>query len=98
MKHASLMVIIAVLFIPLVYLAVVYQALPETVAIHFSIDGTPDRYSNKQSLLLPVILLSVIALGVYLLVTNIQKIDPKKAANQSKQTMQKLGLAIVLLF
>ncbi len=93
----SLLLVILIVLIPLFYLSVVYNSLPQTVATHFSIDGTPNGYSSKSTLIFLVAFLSAISVGVYLLLTNIQKIDPKKAANQSKETMQKMAFAIVLL-
>jgi uncharacterized membrane protein len=96
-KGASFIIVFIVALIPLVYLAIIFRSLPAIVPTHFSMDGTPDDYSKKGSLFYLVGFLSLISLGTYLLVTNIQKIDPKKAPNQSTETMQKIGFATTLL-
>lgn len=96
MKKAFIVaIIIAVL--PLIYLGAVYHSLPSTVPTHFSLDGKPDSFSDKNTLPLLIGFISAISVGLYLLLTNIHKIDPKKAANQSKETMQKIAFAVVLL-
>jgi uncharacterized membrane protein len=96
-RNAFLLVVLFIIFIPLVYLGVVYNSLPSTVATHFSLNGQPDDYSNKSTFVFLVVFLLVMAVGVYLLLTNLEVIDPKKAVNQSRETMQKMGLAIVVL-
>jgi uncharacterized membrane protein len=96
-KNVSFIIVLLIALIPLIYLATLFSSLPARVPTHFSIDGTPDDYSKKVNLFFLVGFVSLINLGTYLLLTNIQKIDPKKAANQSKETMQKIGFAITLL-
>ena len=95
-KNVSLIIVLIVALIPLIYLATLFGSLPAMVPTHFSMDGTPDDYSKKGSLFFLVGLVALINLGTYLFLTNIQRIDPKKAANQSKETMQKIGFAITL--
>jgi uncharacterized membrane protein len=97
MKTPFFMVILVIAVSPLIYLGIVYNSLPTQVATHFSIDGKPDDYSNKSALIFIIGLLQITTIGVYLLLTNLNKIDPKKAANQSKETMQKMATAIVFL-
>ena len=60
---------------PLVYLASVWNKLPEKVAMHYNIHGEPDRYGSKIELILLTVL---IPLGTYVLVKYLPKIDPKK--------------------
>ncbi len=99
MKNNHFLILVIILtIIPLIYAGVVYNALPQTVATHFSFDGKPDGYSSKTTFLLIVAFLSAMCIGMYLLLNNIQHLDPKKAANQSKEAMQKMALAIVALF
>ena len=82
---------------PAIYLLIIYQSLPDSVPVHFGLDGKPDRFGNKSELILSTAILSVLNLGIYLLLTNIHKIGPKKSAGQSKSAMQKIAFAIVIL-
>jgi uncharacterized membrane protein len=83
--------------IPVFYLAFIYNSLPETVPTHFGITGKPNAFGNKSSLWITVSIMSVLSIGIYLLVTNISKIDPKKSAKLSAQTFQKIAIGVVLL-
>lgn len=42
--------IVLVMLIPLAYLASVYSSLPAIVATHFDLNGRPNGYSNKSTL------------------------------------------------
>lgn len=94
----SLLVVLLVLSIPLFYLATVYTALPATVAMHFDINGQPNRFGNKSELIWGVLIMVFTAAGLYLLLKNIHKIDPKKSAKFSTESMNKIALAIVIFF
>jgi uncharacterized membrane protein len=83
-----------VLAIPLVYLAFTWNELPATIALHFDLEGNPDQFGNKNKLLLMVILLSVFTGGIYLLLTNIYRIDPKRSAPENKTRLQRIGFVI----
>ena len=80
--------------VPGIYLAATWNSLPEKVAIHFDLKGTPDRYGNKSELLIMVIVLSLMSVGTYFLLSNIYKIDPKKYAAENKDRLQRMGFAI----
>jgi len=95
--NAFSIIVLIILIIPIIYLGFVFNSLPPQVATHFSINGEPDDYSSKETLVFLVTFLLATAIGVYLLLTNIQRIDPKRAAGQSKESMMKIGLAIVIL-
>lgn len=83
--------------LPIVYLAAIYPTLPKIVPTHFDMDGHPNDYSDKSSLIFLTVLFTVLSIGCYLLITNLPKIDPKKTAGQSPEIFQKLGLTIALL-
>src|ERR1700689_716361 len=83
--------------IPVVYLAYIYNSLPQTIPTHFGLSGKPDNFGNKSSLWVTVLIMSGLSIGLYLLVTNLSKIDPKKTAKLSEQAFQKIAIAVVLL-
>lgn len=79
---------------PLVYLAAIWSSLPETVAVHFNIKGMPDRYGNKNELLLIAVILTILNAGIYLLLTNAYRIDPKKSAVENKARLQRIAFVV----
>ena len=56
--------------------AINWSSAPDRMPVHWNVDGQPDRYGSKAEGLL---LLPVIALGIYLLFRVLPLIDPKRA-------------------
>jgi uncharacterized membrane protein len=80
--------------IPFLFLAYIYGSLPGTVPTHFSIDGTANGWSSKQSLwFMP----AGLPLFIYLLFLIIPKIDPKQRFNKASGKYEQLRF-ILLLF
>ncbi|MEJ7685332.1 MAG: SdpI family protein [Segetibacter sp.] len=94
----SLLAVLLVFSIPLIYLASVYKSLPDIVATHFGIDGKPNGFGTKSEFAGIVLFMVLIPMGVYLLIKNIHKIDPKKSAKFSTDSMNKIAVAIVIFF
>ncbi|MCP4882471.1 MAG: DUF1648 domain-containing protein [Flavobacteriales bacterium] len=66
--------LIGIVLIPFIYLAYIWEKLPEKVALHWNIEGEVDRYGDKSELILIPILLPLL---IYVLFMIIPKIDPK---------------------
>jgi uncharacterized membrane protein len=82
--------------LPAVYLWYIYPTLPQTVPVHFGINGAVDRYGSKTEFLTgPFILIGVSAM-VYLLMKFLPSIDPKKQVKYGEATFQKMGLGLVI--
>lgn len=82
---------------PLVYLAFVWSKLPATVPLHFGLNGQPDRYGNKSELFLPVGIMIVVSIGVYFLLNNLHRIDPKKSyTEENRGRMQRFAIGLTL--
>jgi uncharacterized membrane protein len=64
----------AIMILPIIYLFLVWNQLPQIVPTHFGADGQPNGWSSKQSLLYMIPGLTV---GIYALLTIIPVIDPK---------------------
>lgn len=79
---------------PLAYLAAIWNDLPETIAMHFDLEGKPDRYGNKTELLIMTIVLCIMCAGLFFLLSNIYRIDPKKAAAENKERLKRMGFII----
>ncbi len=64
-----------VMLVPMGYLAYAWSTLPEIIPTHFGFDGKPDDWSHKT---MYAFLIPGLNVGIYLLMTFIPKIDPKK--------------------
>jgi uncharacterized membrane protein len=82
--------------LPVLYFLKIYNSIPQTVPVHFGLDGTADRYGSKQELIWMFIILSAVTIGIYFLITNLPRIDPKKTAGYSAATFKKLALTLVI--
>ncbi len=99
MKTSNLVQVLSVIFLvcaPFVYAAFIWNDLPERVPTHFGIDGTPDAFGSKSSALVPIGILMTLGLGVYFLIKNIDKIDPKRAKQASKDTFDKMAILLLI--
>src|SRR5688572_13125376 len=84
------------IFAPVVYLITIWNKLPEKVALHFDMQGNPDRYGNKNEMWFAAILLTGISIGSYLLLTNLHRIDPKRYAKEDKGRFFNIGIVITI--
>ncbi len=87
MKLKKELPIIAIVLIPFVYLAYIWNQLPEKVPVHWNINGEIDRYGDKSELLLIPFLLPFL---IYIIFSVIPKIDPKNKLNQMGNKLQNL--------
>jgi uncharacterized membrane protein len=92
LKKIAWLVIIA----PAAYLAIVWNKLPEKIAMHFNLKGTPNGYGSKNDLTLVIALLTGIAIAIFLLLPLVYKIDTKKTAVENKTRLLRLAFAITL--
>jgi hypothetical protein len=52
---------------PVIYLCLIWKHVPDTVPLHFSFDGKPDRFGSKLALWALSGIQSVVAIGSYFL-------------------------------
>jgi uncharacterized membrane protein len=90
--------VLVMIAIPWLYLAIIWDRLPDTIPTHFGINGTPDKFGDKSEVFLGPAIMSVTSILLYLLLTNIYKIDPKRYAKKQGGVFVKMGLAIVVFF
>jgi uncharacterized membrane protein len=83
-----------VMLVPAVYLAILWKHIPQTVPMHFDLKGNVNRYGSKNELLMLIAGLTVLNAAMYLIVTNIYKIDPKKYAAQNKDRLQRIAFYV----
>lgn len=85
-----------VLSTPLVLAAIFYPGLPDRIPIHFNAGGVADGYGSKSNIFIHTSILFVVGFGVYLLISNLHEIDPKKTAKVSPETHKQLALVIAI--
>ncbi len=82
--------------IPLVYLAVKWGDLPEATPLNYGVDGSINSTGNKAEFLMAIAFMSIISVGVYLLLINIHKIDPKRAKEGKSAMFDKIATGMVV--
>lgn len=88
-KELPLLVLVA---IPFIYLGVIWNQLPESVPMHWNIQGEIDRYGPKSQVwILPAITSGLI----YLILLVVPAIDPKKKIAQMGRKYDQLKFALV---
>ncbi len=88
-KELPLLVLVA---IPFIYLGVIWNQLPDSVPMHWNIQGEIDRYGPKSQVwILPAITSGLI----YLILLVVPAIDPKKKIAQMGRKYDQLKFALV---
>jgi immunity protein, SdpI family len=83
-----------IMLAPAIYLAVLWKNISQSVPMHFDLKGNVDRYGTKHELLILIAILTVLNIVVYLVVSNIYKIDPRKSASLNKDRMKRMAVGI----
>ena len=85
--------LIAIVIAPFIYLAYIWNNLPDTVPLHWNIEGEIDNYGDKSELILIPILLPLL---VYIIFTIVPMIDPKGKINQMGKKYFSLKMAMTI--
>jgi uncharacterized membrane protein len=85
--------LIGVVLAPFVYLAIIWNTLPEKVPTHWNYKGEVDQWGDKYSLIALLFLLPVLT---YVLMLVIPKIDSKKKIEQMGGKYYQLKFILVL--
>ena len=97
MKRFKKITIILLAILPTIYSAIaVFFILPDTVAAHFGIDGTPDRYGSKyEAFLFPAIILVITLL--YFLYRKFQEKTSKEDNDRTARNLDILDTVIMIV-
>jgi len=79
---------------PVVYLAIVWNTVPETVALHANLKGEVDRYGSKNELITMTLLLTLLNVAIYFLLPQVYRIDPKRYAAENKSRLFRIAFAV----
>ena len=83
-----------IILIPFVYMSAIWNELPMVIPTHFDLSGTPNGWSDKNSL---IILFSSLGIGTYLLMLFIPKFDPKNKIQQMGEKYYSLRILMTIL-
>ena len=86
--------LISMVLLPFIYLAYVWNELPQKVAVHWNLQGEIDRYGSKFELVLIPILLPLLSYVIFLIVPYI---DPKGKIKNMGAKYGHLKMFITLL-
>lgn len=84
--------ILGAIVAPLVYLGFIWRQLPATVPTHFGLNGQPDQYGSKWTL----VLFAGVQMFLYFLLRYIPRIDPRADTNTLSEHYPKLRLLITV--
>ena len=63
---------------PFIYSALVFPQLPSQIPTHFNIEGKPDAWGGPSSIFIGPGILGAVSIFIYVLMTNLKSLDPKK--------------------
>ena len=88
--------VLVITIIPWIYLVSIWNSLPETIPVHFGMNGTPDKYGQRNEIFLWPAICTALSILVYLLLTNIYKLDPKRSTPKLSGTFLKIAMVVVV--
>lgn len=83
--------LIGIVLLPFIYLAYVWNDLPERVPMHYNIKGEIDRYGDKSELLIIPFIMPVL---IYIIFLVVPKIDPKNKLQQMGNKFQTIKVLL----
>ena len=95
-NHLLSIIMIVVAFTPLAYLAMVWNKIPDIVAIHYNGKMQPDRMGNKLELWLLTGIVAGVSILMFFLFQYIHLIDPKRRNLPRSGTFNKLAAGLVV--
>ncbi len=80
---------------PFAYSALIYPQLPSQIPTHFNIEGKPDAWGGPESIFIGPGIMGAVSLFVYVLMTNLKSIDPKKYDDKNDSLYKNFALLTV---
>ena len=81
---------------PIGYLLISWGSIPDSFTTRFEFEKPFEETQTRQELLVTTISLALASAGLYILMRNLKKVDPKVNNATPKSTFHKLGLIITL--
>lgn len=95
MSKISLFAAIVLLILPFVLIAIFWADIPDTIPIHYNLQGEADRYASKAA---GIFILPGVSVFTFLLMYFLPQIDPKKRVTLQHQGYTTLVLIFVAFF
>src|SRR5690606_22033611 len=87
---------VIICLIPIAYLLVIWNDLPETVPIHYNAQFIADGFGTKSEVLKIILFVQMVAIGSSLLAINLNKIDPKLRFASPGNLIVKISWTIII--
>lgn len=85
--------IVAITLAPFIWLAAIWNILPDQVPLHFNASGEPDRYGSKKELIFVLLLLGPLT---WVLLKYLPQIDPRNKLSENPSVMNNIRLVITV--
>lgn len=82
--------------LPILYLLITWNKIPAKVPTHFNASMKPDSYSSKAGFFVIELFISFLAVGLYFLLQNIHKLDPRRATQPKSPVYDKIAIGMVV--
>ena len=101
MKQSKIFIVLfpfIMMSLPWIYLAIIWNDLPAIVPTHFGLSGKPDDFAPKSHIIFMPALFSAIGIGMYFLMRNLHKFDPKRKYTEATSgVLSKIAVVVVIL-
>jgi uncharacterized membrane protein len=97
-KSLSWLILLALLLLPLAYAWHLYPYQPDRIPTHFGANGQPDQFGSRENIFIGPVILGVVSVIVYLLLSNIHRIDPKRHKEPADVSLYLQFALFVVLF
>ena len=101
MKQSKIFIVLfpfILMAIPWIYLAIIWNDLPAIIPTHFGLSGKADDFAPKPHIIFMPALFSVIGIGIYFLLRNLHRFDPKRKYTESTSgVLSKIAVGLVIL-
>lgn len=82
--------------VPILFLSLIWEQLPDEVPMHYNINNVPDRMGSKAELLTLLCFMAFIGFGVGQLMRYLKTIDPKQNSAHNEGLMKKVSWTVVI--
>lgn len=97
-KKTVFFICLGIILLPVIYLATIWNGLPQTIPAHWGTGSQPDRYGDKSELLILPLVMGLVSLGTTLLLLNIDKLDPKRGKEIPFSLLTKICIGLSIFF
>ncbi len=95
MKLKDILLLLLAL-VPLVYIGMQWNHIPAEVPTHFDIHGNANGWSSRGGFIGLIGFMCALNIGMYLLLVNIEKIDPKRATADRAAVFNKIATGMTI--